>query len=339
MGNGPTLLATGASGLVMSHVVRCWLERHPDGEAVGVDLAAPDRVVTAFFAPVADRLRLRAGDMRDEALWHALAAEFTVTHVVHGAAVTSIDRLTRRDDGSPDMTGALPALEANIMGSLRALAWAGRQAGLCRFVTVSSGSVYAPEGPSPLPEEGFVAPEGLYPLSKFAGELFTAQAARQFGLPAVSVRLSGVYGPLDRETGTRAVAPVPFTLLRKALDGAELRLAGLDEVGDYIHAGDVGRAVTALLDCPRPRHPVYNIAQGEAVSLRALADLVAELVPGTRWREVPPAEADIALGPHPAGGRWGAYDISRLAADAGWRPRPLDAAFADYRDWLKAQPY
>jgi len=335
----PLLLVTGATGLVMSHVVRVWLEAHPDGRAVAVDLAPPDRVVAEFFAPVAARLEMRAGDVRDAAFWDRVGEDFQVSHLVHGAAVTSVKRMTVRDDGSPDMAGAQPALDVNIMGTLQTLAWAARQPGLTRAVVVSSGSVYAPEGPSPLSEDAAIDPDGLYGVSKYVGELLAAQAARRFGLAAVAVRLSSVYGPLDRDTGVRAVASVPGTLLRAALAGEELRLSGLDARGDYIQAGDVGRAIAALLDAPSLHHSVYNIAYGESANLAELADLVAGLVPGARWRESEPGEAHLALETHPAGGRWGAYDIARIAADCGWRPRPIAAALAEYRDWLETHPY
>jgi UDP-glucose 4-epimerase len=339
MAKGPVLLATGATGLVMSHVVRCWLEAHPEGRAVAVDLNAPDPVVAAFFEPVAERLDMRLGDVRDAALWDGIERDVSVSHVVHGAAVTSINRMTLRDDGAPDLTGALPALDANIMGTLRTLAWAARQPDLRRCVTVSSGSVYASDGPSPLPEDLAVEPHGLYGLSKYVGELYSGQVARQFDLPAFAVRLSGVYGPLDRDTGVRDVRSVPGTLLRAALAGEEIRLSGLEARGDYIQAGDVGRAIAALLDCAALSHQVYNIAYGETASLRELAELVADLVPGTAWREAVPQEAHLALEAHPEGGRWGAYDIARLRDDCGWRPRPLRDALAEYRDWLKAHPY
>ncbi len=336
---GPVLVVTGATGLVMSHAVRAWLEAHPEGRAIAVDLGPPDAVVTDFVAPVSARLELRQGDVRDADLWDAIGRDAAVSHVVHGAAVTSINRLTRRDDGSADMAGALPALDVNIMGTARALAWAARQPSLKRCIVVSSGSVYGPTGPSPLPEAGAVEPDGLYGISKYVGELFTGQAARQFRLPAVAVRLSSVYGPLDRDTGVRAVTSVPGTLLRAALAGEELRLSGLDALGDYIQAGDVGRAISALLDCPALSHPVYNIAYGKTASLRELAELVARLVPRARWRETGPEGAHLALETHPPGGRWGAYDISRIAGDCGWRPRPLEEALGEYRDWLAGHPY
>jgi UDP-glucose 4-epimerase len=336
---GPLLLVTGATGLVMSHVVRVWLETHPDGRAVAVDLALPDAVVSDFFAPVAARLEMRPGDVRDAAFWDRLGQDFQVSHMVHGAAVTSVKRMTVRDDGSADMAGARPALDVNIMGTLQALAWAARQPSLTRCVVVSSGSVYAHEGPSPLSEDGAIDPDGLYGVSKYVGELLAAQAAQRFGLAAVAVRLSSVYGPLDRDTGVRDVTSVPGTLLRAAMAGEEMRLSGLDALGDYIQAGDVGRAIAALLDAPSLGHAVYNIAYGESASLEDLADLVSDLVPGARWRESEPGDAHLALESHPAGGRWGAYDISRIAADCGWRPRPLAAALGEYRDWLAAHPY
>ena len=339
MPGDPVLLVTGATGLVMSHVVRCWLEAHPEGRAVAVDLNPPDAVVAAFFQPVLERLEVRVGDVRDAALWDGIAGDVSVSHLVHGAAVTSINRMTLQEDGSADLAGALPALDVNIMGTLRVLAWAARQPKLARCVTVSSGSVYPSEGPSPLPEDVRAEPDGLYGISKYVGELYTAQAARQFDLPALAVRLSGVYGPLDRDTSVRSVRSVPGTLLRAALAGEELRLSGLEARGDYIQAGDVGRAVAALLDCASPSHAAYNIAYGKTASLRELADLVARLVPGATWREAGPEEAHLALEAHPAGGRWGAYDISRLEDACGWRPRPLEEALAEYRDWLQTYPY
>ena len=330
----PMLLVTGATGLVMSHMVREWLGADPAARVLAVDLNPPDAVVQAFFEPVVGRIDFRQGSVADEAFWAALG-QTSVTHIVHGATVTSIRRMTT----AAGLAGALPALETNIMGTARLLAWAQQQPELDALVAVSSGSVYADKGPSPLPEEGYVAPEGLYAFTKWCGETLALEAARDFGLPAIAVRLSGVYGPLDRETGFRGVKPVPFTLLRRALDGQPTALSGLKAIGDYIHAGDVARAIRALLTAPRRRWPVYNIALGETWSLQALADLVMELVPGSNWHETPAETADLVGEEFHLHGRWGAYDLTRIRADTGWRPRALPEAFATYRDWLARQPY
>jgi UDP-glucose 4-epimerase len=34
---------------------------------------------------------------------------------------------------------------------------------------------------------------------------------------------------------------------------------------------------------------------------------------------------------------WGAYDISRIGADTGWKPRPMREALHAYMDWLASE--
>ena len=102
MAEEKTLLVTGATGLVMSHLVKAWLEAAPNHYAVAVDLNPPDKVVEAFFHPVAERLTYKCGDIRAPGLWQEIENEFRVTHAVHGATVTSINRLTLGADGEAD---------------------------------------------------------------------------------------------------------------------------------------------------------------------------------------------------------------------------------------------
>jgi UDP-glucose 4-epimerase len=33
---------------------------------------------------------------------------------------------------------------------------------------------------------------------------------------------------------------------------------------------------------------------------------------------------------------WGVYDIARIIADTGWRPRRVREAFHGYMDWIAA---
>ena len=333
----PTLLVTGGTGFAMTHVLRHWLERHPAGVAVCVDREPPATVVQRFLEPVARRVVHRRGDVRDEALWNALGQHARFTHIVHGAVVTSINRLAHDEHGKPDLAGAIPALEVNILGTARALAFAARQPALDRFVYVSSDSIHGGR-PSPGDEDECAAPANLYGISKHAAELLSHQAARQFGLPTLAVRPCSVYGELDRDTGARHVTSVPGTLLRVALAGEEMRLCGLDAVGNYIHAGDVASAIVALLDCRQPRHRAYNVAMPHTTTLREMAGLVTELVPGARWREVAPEAAHLAMRvEHEIDTRPAVCDLSRLATDCNWRPRPLAEGMAVYRDWLRRQ--
>jgi len=275
-------------------------------------------------------------------VWERLAGHpwrGDIAHVVHGAAVTSFNRL--REAGG--LQAVVPALETNITGTARALAFAETLPGLMRFVCCSSGSVYAPHGRQapgqPLPEDGSVGHSGFYAITKMVGEMLTQQAAEDCRLPALSVRFSSVYGPMDRTTPSRAVDCAPKRMLHLHRAGEEVRISGASAMGDYIHAGDVAAAVIALLTAARPRHPVYNTALGEFVTLRDLAVAVAEAVPGFRFTETSPEEAHIQGNPARLDGAWGGYDISRMVADTGWRPRPLRDALTDYAVWLEGNQW
>ena len=138
--------------------------------------------------------------------------------------------------------------------------------GIRRFVYVSSGSVYRHHGPDwsgePLPEDGYVAPLTLYGISKFAAEMVANRYADLFGLPAVSVRLSSVYGPMDRVTGSRNVRHVPNRIAHMALSGETIRPTSLDPTGDYVLSTDVASAILGLIDAPELRYRHYNIGSG-----------------------------------------------------------------------------
>lgn len=337
MSKAETLLVTGATGFIMSHVVRQWIERDADARVLAIDAAAPDPRANRFFAPVADRIKFHQSDIVDPALWHSLGQRDDIVGIVHGATVTSIDRLVHAEGpGRPGLSGARMSIQVNIDGTLNVLQWAAVQPRLRRLVNVSSGSVYASDGPDPLPEEGFVAPAGVYAITKHAGELFTNYAATHLQLPAVSVRLSGVFGPMDRETPSRAVRSAPRVIAERGLAKKPVRVRSLDAAGDFVQAGDVATAIVGLLDAASLNYQVYNIAAGKLVSIRDLIEAFKRSIPSLRCQQVGKSSPlDVDQDPSLRHGRFGAYDISRIKADVGWTPRSLEDAVSDYVAWLR----
>lgn len=329
-----TLLVTGAGGFVMSNLVRHWLEGDPQARVIALDSAPLDAVAERYFEPVRERLEVFAADVRDGGRWEALAGRDDITHVVHGAAVTPIpwtDAGMRRD---PEAENPRRTVAVNVMGTVTTLDFVRRLPRLERFVYVGSGAVYADEGPSPLPEDGHVDARTLYPVSKHAAELITRRYAKLFSLDATVVRLSSVYGPMDRWTQARKYDCVPNRIAHLALAGETIRVRTPEAAGDWIYAPDVAAALAALLRAPRLAHPVYNVAYGETVSVGALIEMAAASVPETR-HEVTAKDAHIAELPRKHGGRYGAYDISRLTRELGWRPRPIREAMGEYIDWIR----
>jgi UDP-glucose 4-epimerase len=335
-----TLLVTGGTGFVMSVLARHWAERQPGDGVVILDRSPLDAAAQRHFAPVADRVAVVTADMAQTGWEEALAGR-GIDRIVHGATLTPLSRGTaaeaRRD---PEAEQPAAIMDVNLMGTVRLLEWARRQPRIERFLYVSSGAVYRNNGPDwpgePLPEDGYVMPLRLYGISKFASELVVNRYAELFHLSAASVRLSSVYGPMDRVTTSRNFRHVPNKVAHLALAGKTIRANTLDAVGDYLHSGDVAEACRQLLLAPKLRYRVYNIASGVATTTADLVAYAAEKIPGTRAEIVSAEEADILTDPALRDGMWGAYDVSRIQAEVGWRPRPVREALHDYIDWIRA---
>jgi UDP-glucose 4-epimerase len=336
------LLVTGGSGFVMSVVGRHWLDADPAARLVVLDAAPLDAVAVRYFAPVAERLEVVVADVTRVDSWPGLLKGDDITHVVHGATVTPLSRGTaveaRRE---PEAENPGRIIEVNTMGTVAILDWARTLPRLQRIIYASSGAVYKDHGPDragePLPEDGYVMPRRLYGISKLASELITERYGDLFGLSTASVRPSSVYGPMDRVTPSRNFRHVPNRLAHLALDGKQARVNTLDAVGDYIHSEDVAGAIVSLLLAPRLRYSTYNVAAGEAATVGDLVRWIAEKVPGFRAEVTPPDEADILQDATLTGGMWGAYDVSRIACETGWKPRPVREALHAYLDWIASE--
>jgi len=338
-----TLLVTGATGFVMSVLGRRWLESAPAARLVVLDAAAPDAAARRYFAPFRERLAVVVADVTQPESWRAALAPHTITHIVHGATITPISRGTASEaKREPEAENPSRIIDVNVMGTVAVLEWARTLPDLERFIYVSSGAVYKHHGPDrpgePLPEDGYVMPRRLYGISKLASELITERYGDLFDLSTVSVRPSSVYGPMDRVTASRNMHHVPHRIARMALDGVKrARVNTLDAVGDYIHAQDVADAIISLLRAPRLRYSAYNVACGTTASIREMVGWVAEKVPGFCAEIVPPEQADILQDPTLREGMWGAYDVSRISGETGWKPRPMREALHAYMDWMAAE--
>jgi UDP-glucose 4-epimerase len=338
-----TLLVTGATGFVMSVLGREWLAADPAARLVILDAVPMDVAAQRYFAPVAPRLTVIVADVTRPETWQAALAGSDIRYVVHGATITPLSRGTAAEaKREPEAENPARIIDVNVMGTVAMLEWARTRPQLERFIYVSSGAVYKHHGPDrpgePLPEDGYVMPRRLYGISKLASELVTERYGDLFGLSTASVRPSSVYGTMDRVTASRNFRHVPNRIAHMALEGVRrVRVNTLDAVGDYLHVEDLARGIIALLRTPRLHYSAYNIAYGATASIREMVGWAAEKVPGFGAEVTAPEQADILQDPSLKDGMWGAYDISRIAGETGWRPRPMREALHAYMDWLVAE--
>ncbi|MEM8664251.1 MAG: NAD(P)-dependent oxidoreductase, partial [Pseudomonadota bacterium] len=241
-----TTVVFGGSGFVGLNIVEAALSRG-DGVTVFDRTAMPAPAAEAF-AKLPGRLEVVEGDVTDP---QDVARAFAhgADTVVYGAAVTGG---LARDREAPEAT-----LGVNLTGFLHALR-AARDAGAGRIVNLSSAGAFGDAAfrHDVLTEETPADPVSLYSMTKFSSERMAARMADVWGIDALSVRLSGVFGRWERKTSVRDTPSPQHQLLAAARDNRPARIPRRDN-RDWIYAPDVARAVLALLDAPQLNHRLY----------------------------------------------------------------------------------
>ena len=169
-------------------------------------------------------------------------------------------------------------------------------------------------------------------VTKYASERVGARLATLWGLDFISLRLSLVFGPWERDTGVRDTLSAPAQIMIAMAEG---RPASLSRPGkrDWIDARDVADAVLAVATASkRPARAVYNILTGRAWSALDFGRELARMRPGFVCRLVETGEAPT-IDLHSGVDR-PALTTDRLRADYCWTARPgMAESAAALFDW------
>jgi nucleoside-diphosphate-sugar epimerase len=331
-----TILITGGTGFVMSNVARYLLETNPSATVVILDLTPVEGLVADFFAPVSDRLIGVQGDIRDRDLLNGLGSRYAFTHVAHAAMVA----------GFPSWERESPAtfIDVNVLGTVNVLEWARTVESLQQFLYVSSGGVYGealPDSPTdPQPETGPFNPPELYAISKLTSERIVRRYGQLFDMVTPRVRLSGVFGQMERPTPGRVTMSMPYHMVRSVIEQRPFRTTArtLEAGGDFLSAEDIASAMSAVIQSTAPQHNVYNIAFGTFTMVPEALEAFEKAVPAFEYEVVDDEQADVIMDPEQRYARWNAYAIDRISGEFGWQPRPLVEEFASYYEWVMADP-
>jgi GDP-4-dehydro-6-deoxy-D-mannose reductase len=221
------------------------------------------------------------------------------------------------------------ALTANLLEAVR------REAPEAAFVLVGSGEVYGPPERLPVDESAPLRPQNPYAVSKAACDLLAGQYADAFGLRVVRMRPFNHAGPGQSDayvigTLTRQVAEAEAA----GRDEAVLRTGNPESARDFTDVRDVVRAYVAAAAVGAG---VFNVASGQAVTVRELIELVRAAARLPVRHEVEQARVRAHDVPEVRG------SAERLRAATGWRPEiPLERTVADaldaWREKLGASP-
>ncbi|MEM4250295.1 MAG: NAD(P)-dependent oxidoreductase [Candidatus Bathyarchaeia archaeon] len=309
-------LVTGGTGLVGAHAAKRLIEEGL--KVVLFDLSPrPTDFIEGLDAPVVK------GDVRQLKDLFEVDSQCPISEVVHAAAVPSESACRNDPVGSFDV---------NVKGTLNVSEFS-RMRGL-RLIYVSSQAVYGDlhhETLTPIMEEE--SPQqisGIYASQKLMGEIIVRSYYRIYGLAAVILRPSWVYGP-----GQTTVQNPVSIILENAVKKKPLILKeGGDHPLNLTYVKDLAEAILLSTRKRNLRHLTFNIDGGRLVTVREVAEAVKEAVPGT----------EIEVGP----GYWpalceqspvrGAGDLTLARLELGFTPRySLSQGIGEFAQYLVAR--
>lgn len=188
-------LITGGAGFIGSNIARKLLS---DGGQV--------RILDNFSSGsldnlenISSRIELIDGDIRD--YWTVVRAVKDVDFVLHQAALPSVPR---------SVDNPLTSNDVNIDGTLNVLE-ASRQAGVKRFVTASSSSVYGESEVLPKIESMVPSPLSPYAITKLTNEYYCQVYWQLYRFPTVALRYFNIFGPYQSPKSEYAPVIPRFT--------------------------------------------------------------------------------------------------------------------------------
>lgn len=254
-------LVTGGAGFIGSHLVEALVE-------LGVETVSVDD----YCAGKHENLK----HLKDYSNFHEIECDITdlerleklfadVEVVFHQAASKKTICLNNpRRDLEINAGGTFNLLELAVKYKVR------------KFVHASTGSVYGEAQYFPQDEKHPLIPTSYYGVSKLAGEKYVNVFHNLYGLDTTVLRYFHIYGPRQESSEVGGVVSIfarqmlarePITIFG---DGTQQR--SFTYVKDAVQAN----LMAATAECSK--NQVYNCASGIRVTVKALADMIAEIL-------------------------------------------------------------
>ncbi|GHC58364.1 dTDP-glucose 4,6-dehydratase [Ulvibacter litoralis] len=186
------ILITGGAGFIGSHVVRLFVEKHPDYTIYNLDnLTYAGNLANLKDIEASDNYNFIKGDIVDAAFIDSLFEKYQFDGVIHLAAESHVDR---------SITNPLDFVFTNVVGTINLL----NAAKKCwkdnfdnkLFYHVSTDEVYGSLGETGLfTEETSYDPNSPYSASKASSDHFVRAYGETYGLPFMISNCSNNYGP------------------------------------------------------------------------------------------------------------------------------------------------
>ena len=337
------LLITGGAGFIGSNLVHHVIDDARVAKLVNLDcLTYAGRLENLEQVARHPKYAFEKVDLRDKAATLRVVEQHGITHVMHLAAESHVDR---------SITGPGDFITTNILGTFNLLeacrsSWekrkaeSGKRNDEFRFHHVSTDEVYGSLGATGLfTETTSYAPNSPYSASKASSDMLVRAYHHTYGLPTVITNCSNNYGPFQFPEKLSPVV-IQSVIARKAIpvygDGMNVR--------DWLYVRDHAEALWTVVN-RGALGETYNIGgHNEWANIRIvqlICDTVDEFAPqlGGNSRSLITYVKD-----RPGHDRRYAIDATKIQRELGWTPahkfeggiRETIRWYLDNQEWVKA---
>ncbi len=306
-----SILVTGSAGFIGGNFVRVFKREFPQTALVGLDIRESKNGESVFYR----------GSITDPKLLDAIFTQHKPEYVFHFAAIPRV---------TYSVLHLSETTEVNVYGTT-VLLEKSRDHGVKRFIFSSSSSVYGGAKKLPTKEsENPPNPQSPYAAHKYVCEIFCRQAAKLYGMDALSLRYFNVYGP--GQYGNAPYSTVISAWLEALYfpNGEKPYLEGDgDQSRDFSYVDDVVAAnIAAMRSEKRFDGDVFNIGAQSRTDLRTVKRLIEQHTGKT---------LDLDLRPPRIGDVQHTFaDISKASERFGFKPAfSFEAGLSRTVDWFK----
>jgi dTDP-glucose 4,6-dehydratase len=330
------LLITGGAGFIGSNLIHQIIGRAEIAKLVNLDcLTYAGRLENLEKISSHPKYVFEKVDLRDKPATLKVVGKHAITHVMHLAAESHVDR---------SITGPGDFITTNIVGTFNLLeacraCWLNPESGF-RFHHVSTDEVYGSLGATGLfTETTPYAPNSPYSSSKASSDMLVRAYHHTYGLPVVITNCSNNYGPFQFPEKLIPVV-IQSVLARRNVpvygDGMNVR--------DWLYVHDHAGALWTVLLRGKTGE-TYNIGgHNEWANMKIvelICDTIDELAPqlGGNSRRLISFVKD-----RPGHDRRYAIDAAKIQRELGWMPahkfedgiRETIRWYLDNQAWVKA---
>ena len=286
---------TGGAGFIGSNIAE-ELSKEKDNEIIIVDDLSTGKMEN--LRKFDQNINLVRGSITDLNLLKGVFKD--TDYVFHQAAIPSVPR---------SIKDPIASNNANVNGTLNVLV-AARDCNVKKVVYASSSSVYGDTPELPKRERMTPNPLSPYAVTKLLGEYYCNVFNDIYGLKTVSLRYFNVYGPRQDPYSDYA-AVIPKFINRVSENKPPVIYGDGEQTRDFTFVKDVVRA--NILAAKSDAEGVYNIANGNRISINELANRIMALIGNNLTPiHVDPREGDI---------KHSLADISEAKKNLGYEPQ------------------